>query len=1123
MNMKLIMKKILTICSFFTFFLTAQAQVTGGTYVIQTSNTDPNFRTLAAAITRINNVGVSGPVVLALAQNQTPTAPIVINAFSGSSATNTLTIRPNTGQTVSVSGAFTNRGVIEFNGADFVTIEGNNTSENQRLTIYNTFNDNSNAFTNRAAIRMYGGATNNRIQNCIIRTNMVGVTNGVFSIGIYAGGNSDFVADGNNATNFILNNQFVEVKQAVWVRGASANSNSGWEIRNNTVGSTNDNLKPYYGFYLANVGNVIVSNNILNGVRRPNSLGGNPLYGGIFITGGNAEVYSNTLQNFQNASGNNTDTIIFIEGSNATVYQNRINSVSSNSTTLGVHAIQITGNNATVSRNEIYSVRTSVDKIATGIYNSGNNAVIHTNMIANVSSAGGGDPGSQAGHGIYLNSGNNVSVYFNSVLLRDNQSTGASACLYVNSGNNFDIRNNIFINQQTSGSSRFAFYTNETQQNRFNQLDYNDYVSAQHIGSWGSYFNNANIRTNLTSFRTASGKDQNSISVAPSFVSDTNLRLAAEVSGFDNEGLFLTGYETDIDFQERSTTAPDIGADEFSRCNNTTAWNGTTWSNGAPTINSAVQINGNYTTGTSGSISACELTVKNGVTLTISANTTVTVENNIFVNGNLTIDSNGSLIQVNENATHTGSINVKRRTSPLKSLDYVYWSSPVSQNQASVLVNGEPTLTYRYDPTVSTEPINCWVFVQGNEILNRGVGYIARAPENIPYNPTNTYEVTFSGVPHTGPISIPVSKNGIVTSNLIGNPYPSALDADLFLGNTNNSSILTGTIYLWTHNTAISAQTPGSYGFNYSANDYALYNLTGSIKGIPAASGGVRPNGKIASGQGFFVVVRDNLSDGTRNLTVNNSMRARNADSNNQFFRAAPQMQASAFSETQSGASRFWLNIMNPDGAYNETLIGYIPGATNELDYGFDGEVFDGGNFFTFYSILEDKNLSIQGRESNFNENDVIPLGYSSTLETPASIGIESFDGIFGNQAIYLVDKELDTVTNLQEGRYYFTTGIGTFNERFELRYTAAPLSTEQPQSTTAVQLIKSGAIIGVSSGTDSIQSVNIFDISGKKIGAYNANNANLFYIDDVAVQNRLLILQITLANGSTINRKLIH
>ncbi len=1122
MNMKLIMKRILTICSFFIFLLTAQAQVAGGTYVIQTSNTDTNFRTLAAAITRINNVGVSGPVVLALAQNQTPTAPIVINAFSGASATNTLTIRPNNGLTISVTGNLQNRGVIEFNGADFVTIEGNNSSSNQQLTIHNNFNG-PNGFTNRAAIRMYNGSSNNRIQNCIIRTNMVGAATGAFSIGIYAGGESGFDSSGNNPTNFIINNVFTDVKQGVWVRGDSPSSNSGWEVRNNTIGSANNANKPFYGFYLENVNNAIVSTNTLNGIRRPSDLNGSSIFGGIFVEGSNAEIYSNTLQNLENATGNGDSVIILVEGSNAKVYQNRISSILSNSTNDGVNAVHIEGNNANINRNEIYSVRTSATNLATGIFLEGNNAVIHNNMVANVWSLGGGNPSSQAGHGIFIE-GNNLRVYFNTVLLRTNQNSGASACLFVEDGNNLDIRNNILINQQTAGSTRFAFYTNEaTNQNDFTHLDYNDYVSSQHIGSWGSFYTNANIRTNLSSFRTASGKDQNSISVAPSFVSDTNLRLAAEVSGFDNEGLFLTGYETDIDFQERSTTAPDMGADEFSRCNNTTAWNGTSWSNGTPTINSAVQINGNYTTGTNGSIAACELTVKNGVTLTISANTTVTVENNIAVTGTLTIDSNGSLIQVNENATHTGSINVKRRTSPLKSLDYVYWSSPVAQNQASVLVNGEPTLTYRYDPAVSTDPINCWVFVQGNEILNRGVGYIARAPENIPYNPTNTYEVTFSGVPHTGPISIPVTKNGVVTSNLIGNPYPSALDADLFLGNTNNSGILTGTIYLWTHNTAISAQTPGSYGFNYSANDYALYNLTGSIKGIPAASGGVRPNGKIASGQGFFVVVRDNLSNGTRNLTVNNSMRARSADSNNQFFRAAPQMQASAFSETQSGASRFWLNIMNPDGAYNETLIGYIPGATNELDYGFDGEVFDGGNFFTFYSILEDKNLSIQGRDSNFNESDVIPLGYSSTLETPASIGIESFDGIFGNQAIYLVDKELDVVINLQEGRYYFTTAVGTFNERFELRYTAAPLSTEQSQTKTALQVIKSGSIIGVSSENDSIQSVNIFDVSGKKIGTYNANNTNLFYVDDVSVQNRLLILQITLANGATINRKLIH
>jgi hypothetical protein len=62
---------------------------------------------------------------------------------------------------------------------------------------------------------------------------------------------------------------------------------------------------------------------------------------------------------------------------------------------------------------------------------------------------------------------------------------------------------------------------------------------------------------------------------------------------------------------------------------------------------------------------------------------------------------------------------------------------------------------------------------------------------------------------------VPIGASG--TSNLVGNPYPSALDANLFFENSVN---LDGTIYLWTHNTAITNNL-------YTSDDYATYNLLG--------------------------------------------------------------------------------------------------------------------------------------------------------------------------------------------------------------------------------------------------------------------------------------------------------
>ena len=66
------------------------------------------------------------------------------------------------------------------------------------------------------------------------------------------------------------------------------------------------------------------------------------------------------------------------------------------------------------------------------------------------------------------------------------------------------------------------------------------------------------------------------------------------------------------------------------------------------------------------------------------------------------------------------------------------------------------------------------------------------------------------------------------------------------------------------------------------------------------------------------------------------------------------------------------MNLSNTQGAFKQTLIGYVTDATNEFDGRFDGESFDGNEYVDFYSINQDKNLTIQGRALPFDENDEV-------------------------------------------------------------------------------------------------------------------------------------------------------
>lgn len=264
----------------------------------------------------------------------------------------------------------------------------------------------------------------------------------------------------------------------------------------------------------------------------------------------------------------------------------------------------------------------------------------------------------------------------------------------------------------------------------------------------------------------------------------------------------------------------------------TNVWDGTSWSNGTPTNSQKLIFSGDFSS--TSDIVGCSCQIVSG-NVVFNAGTTFTVTGEVRVTGgSLTFEDDASLVQLNT-TSNVGSITYKRKTTGLKPYDYTYWSSPVVSATLSQLATN--SLFYKYDPVIGD-----WVWLPSTTVMTPGVGYIARVSPNIV---TGTIlETNFIGVPNNGDISTTVKKSASAY-NLIGNPYPSAVDADLFITDATNSSIITGTLYYWTHNTSITNN-------NYTFADYATYNLTG---GVGTGVGTLGASRYIAAGQGFFVEV----------------------------------------------------------------------------------------------------------------------------------------------------------------------------------------------------------------------------------------------------------------------------
>ena len=278
------------------------------------------------------------------------------------------------------------------------------------------------------------------------------------------------------------------------------------------------------------------------------------------------------------------------------------------------------------------------------------------------------------------------------------------------------------------------------------------------------------------------------------------------------------------------------------------------------------------------------------------------------------------------------------------------------------------------------------------------------------------------------------------------------------------------------------------------------------------------PTGKIASGQAFFIEANTALGSGNYTATFRNNMRV--AGNNDQFFRMA-----SSDTVVPSGIEkhRIWLNISNTTGAYDEMLLGYIQGATNEIDNLYDGKTFPAGNVVGLYSLLNDVKLSIQGRALPFSNDEIIPLGFTTTIAGNFAIQLEDFDGVFENENVYLHDMSDDTYHNLKEAAYSFSAEIGTHNTRFELRFVDGTLGIKNPTiAENDIVVIKKDKTIGIDAGNHIMETVSIFDMTGKQLFRSGKINASTFTIGDLNFADQVLVVKITFDNKETISKKVI-
>lgn len=490
-----------------------------------------------------------------------------------------------------------------------------------------------------------------------------------------------------------------------------------------------------------------------------------------------------------------------------------------------------------------------------------------------------------------------------------------------------------------------------------------------------------------------------------------------------------------------------------------------------------------------------------GETLTVSSNipgsnTSFNVCQDITNYGTVIVNNGASLFQSSATDLNTGDglYLIRQSGGQSSNTQYNIWSSPITNaltvndnagsgtevfpgtNPCDLYVVDASTQTWAYDfdpaltYTCLTNPNVNFTGFTSSDAVSDGIMDVGRGY----YAVGNGFGKEFAGTVNNADITIPVYANNLpipsgwaqANLNLVGNPYPSGLDATVFF--TDNSTVLTDAIYFWDDNT----------------DSYVAWNVSG---------GSAPANPNIGVAQGFWVVATSNS-----NVTFSNSQRS---GVNNQFFKTE-----------NTSNSNVWLELGTPNGSKGNILVGYSKGATDGMDRLYDAHFMPGNDNVKLVSVINGEEFMIQSVGNlNFHEEKVVQLNVR-TSET----GIHTFselkrDYIPNSVNVFLRDLETGAMHDLSKGDLSIRLKAEVdYNGRFEMVF----INTALENSDDAISGVGGDAVTSVENIVSDSEYKLLNEANGYSL--YNADGIN-GTIRVMDVTGKVMFTQTNISNTPTV------
>lgn len=398
-----------------------------------------------------------------------------------------------------------------------------------------------------------------------------------------------------------------------------------------------------------------------------------------------------------------------------------------------------------------------------------------------------------------------------------------------------------------------------------------------------------------------------------------------------------------------------------------------------------------------GSLTADNLNIQGNKNVHLYGDLTINnlVHLNVYQNNDLLIYEGGSFI-LHGTSSGNGLLRYNR------SVTANHWnliSTPFKEHTIFEYVNAENSIVssgnnHAYAPynNAYTGIGDVWDYIQTSEIPSSFPSSLTSQNTLIPLKGYATSisgtTVKFTGTPQVNDVSIAITAGTTDSYNLIGNPYPSYLDANSIL-NANTGVLEEQTLWFW----------------DSSTSSYKAYNLLHSYQ-IPPTNG-------------FFV--KSASDGGTFNITA--SMQKHEEET----VSTHPQIELSVSDGTNT----------------KKTNIYYSDDGTTGFENGYDSRIFEGYkpnfpenltaealNVYTALVSDSTEKLVIQTLPNSNHESMTTPIGVKASSGTTLTFSAASFNFTI---PVYIEDRQEGTFHLLDENNSYQVSltnnldGVGRF------------------------------------------------------------------------------------------------